>query len=187
MSGSFPDETAVTLPKTLRDSTKRLSRDQVGRVYDLYAPLLFFMTRRFKLSDEVGDEIVQEAFLRLARQPEPMSDLACKGFLVIACRNLIIDERKKLRPVPVAEVPSPAKGAWGADDWPGTIAEGRLSRVAEAWKALKSTTDFEVFEDYYQIGWNTEEIAKRRQMPAGTVRSKIHRLREKFRLLLDRS
>lgn len=176
----------MTLPKTQRDSTKRLSRSQVGRVYDLYAPLLFFMTRRFNLTDEVGDEIVQEAFLRLARQPQPMSDLACKGFLVITCRNLVIDERKKLRPVPVAEVPAPAKDAW-TEDWPGTFAEGRLSRVAEVWDMLKSTTDFEVFEDYYQVGWNTEEIAKRRQMPAGTVRSKIHRLREKFRLLLDGS
>lgn len=147
---------------------------------DLYkrcCPLLFFVVRKFDLAPEVGDEIIQEAFLRLARN----SDIsfadgdACQRFLVVTTRHLAIDERRKRRPLPVADLDAIAH-----EDM-GTIAEGRLSRVAEVWEQLKSLRDFPLFQDYYQLGWTTAEIAERRQLPAGTVRSKIHRLRERFR------
>lgn len=158
-----------------------MQRDQLIQAYQQYGPLLFYIARRFGVPDEVGDEIVQEAFLRLARHTEPLSTQSCKRFLVVATRNLLIDERKKHRPLPVAEVPDIE--AEPADTY--TIAEGRLNRVMEVWDQLKTARDFPIFQDYYQAGWTTEEIAQRRRLPAGTVRSKLHRFRDKFRQLLD--
>lgn len=151
--------------------------------YKQWSPLLFFITQRFGVPPEVGDEIVQEAFLRLVKQ-DALDPVAHRAFLITTTRHLLIDERKKQRPQPVAEA-DVAPPAW--ESGRGTIGEGRLSLVGDIWEQLKPQQDFAVFADYYQSGWTTEEIAKRRRLPAGTVRSKIHRLREKFRQLLDRA
>lgn len=147
----------------------------LAAIYQRCCPLLLFIARKFKVPPEVGDEIVQEAFLRLASQQAiSYSDgEACQRFLIVTTRHLLIDEQRRKRPIPVADVTQTPD--------PATIGEGRLGPVAEIWQQFKGVKDFAIFQDYYQLGWTTEEIAQRRQLPAGTVRAKIHRLRERFR------
>lgn len=154
-------------------------RSELEALYKRCCPLLLHITRSFAVAPEVGDEIVQEAFLRLARQSAiSYSDGdACQRFLIVTTRHLLIDERRKKRPVPVADVAAAAEPVSAT----GTVGEGRLAQVAELWEQFKPLKDFAVFADYYQMGWSTEEIAARRKLPAGTVRAKIHRLRELFR------
>lgn len=152
-----------------------------SKIYKKYSHLLFFVTKKYSIPDQEGDELVQEAFLRLFKNIEKVEPEKIKNFLLVTTRNLIIDRSRKAETKKVEAKESfddfDQKSLWVEND----CSDFRLEFVSSVMEDMESVADFDLFREYYSEGLTTVEIAAKRNIPKGTVRAKIHRFREKFK------
>lgn len=127
-----------------------------------YAADLLRFTRRRVASPEIAADLVQEAFVRVMRQPDNQEMRDTRAYLFTTAAHLALDQRRRDRVVPLAaenaselDVIDPTPDAERA-----LVARQELARVEAALAALPARTRM-VFEMHRMGGLSQPEIARR--------------------------
>jgi RNA polymerase sigma-70 factor, ECF subfamily len=182
--GSLPDLSDADLVARFlwRDETA------LSEIYDRYSSLLFGLAMRVSGSKERAEEVVQDAFMKLWRNPglfDP-TRAALSTFLITLVRNASIDTLRRERftspledeegePLPIAtNRASPLEQAELAQ----TAVQVRVA-MASLSEAHRHTVELAYFK-----GASREEIALEMNVPLGTVKSRLKYALDKLRAAL---
>ncbi len=149
-------------------------------LYDRYGDLVYSTASRVLTDAHLAEDVSQEVFLCLWRQPEKYA--AEKGrfvtWLVSVTRNRAVDEVRKRRRRFRHETASPVEKALGAPSGDGhdvalsaELADQR--RALRAAMTALSPPQHEVIELAYFGGLTQREVARRLGQPLGTVKTRI--------------
>ncbi|MEU7767015.1 sigma-70 family RNA polymerase sigma factor [Nocardia sp. NPDC049190] len=129
-----------------------------------------------------AEDIVQETLLRAWQRPNVLdqSTTSARAWLFTVARNLAMDEfrsarnRRELRTDNPPEQPTPDQSDRALDGW----------LVADALARLSADHRQVIVRAYYQ-GLSTHQIAEELDIPAGTVKSRMHYGMRALRLALQ--
>jgi RNA polymerase sigma-70 factor (ECF subfamily) len=158
-----------------------------GRFYNRYATLIFTLALRLLGSHSDAEDLLQEVFLQVWRQPQSYSPErgSPEAWLITMTRSRAIDKLRSMRrrdvsPLPPDQPPGPAGGTpveppTQASEAKLTV-QGVLSKLSEAQRI--------VLELAYFDGLTQSEIAARLGEPLGTVKTRIRAGLERLREFL---
>lgn len=159
-----------------------------GELYDRYSSAAYGLALRVTNSQETAEEIVQDAFMKLWRNPTGFdaSRAALSTFLLTLVRNASIDTLRRLRPtMPLEDDDGDPLPIASRDSGPLERAElAQLAvRVQAAMQDL-SVAHRQTVELAYFKGQSREEIAEVMNVPVGTVKSRLKYALDKLRAVL---
>jgi RNA polymerase sigma-70 factor, ECF subfamily len=160
----------------------------LSEIYDRYSSVLFGLALRVCQSRERAEEIVQDTFLKLWRNPRLFdpSRASLSTFLLTLVRNASIDMLRRERfttpledeegqPLPIAsDQASPLEQAEHAQD-----AQQIRIAMAQLSAAHRQTVELAYFR-----GASREEIAQTMNVPVGTVKSRLKYALDKLKSAL---
>ncbi|WP_405159983.1 sigma-70 family RNA polymerase sigma factor [Nocardia sp. NBC_01499] len=159
------------------------NRTELLRVlYDEHAAALWRYTLGLVRDPGRAEDIVQETLLRAWQRPNVLdqSDTSARAWLFTVARNLAVDEhrsarnRREFRTDSPPEQATPDQADRALDGWVVADALGRLSPDHR-----------EVIVRAYYRGLSTHQIAAELDIPAGTVKSRMHYGMRALRLALQ--
>jgi RNA polymerase sigma-70 factor, ECF subfamily len=192
---STPAPWVVTMP-TMKQAAPSSDAELVARLfwqdeaalaelYDRYSRALFGLALRVSGSRERAEEIVQDTFLKLWRDPKRFdpSRAALSTFLLTLVRNAGIDTLRRERPTTPLEdeegQPLPI-----ASDQSSPLEQAELAQDAShirAAMAQLSPAHRQTVELAYFKGASREEISIAMNVPVGTVKSRLKYALDKLR------
>lgn len=119
-----------------------------------------------------AEDVAQEAFLKAFREIGKLrEDSAFSGFLYRICVRLCMDRLRSRRPEPgIVEGAAPSQGANVENK---VVIEELLNRLSPDLRLTLVLREMEQF--------SYDEVAEAMGVPVGTVRSRLHTARERFR------
>lgn len=155
--------------------------DELRVLYECYGDELRRTVRRLTRDADLAEDIVHEAFTRLARSSVPHGELrSARAWLHTVTRNLVVDHWRAAgtrHELPHAELP----------DRPAPDHVDRLFDaivVREALQTLNEHHRLVVVLAYFQR-LTVAEIATRLELAPGTVKSRLHYAMKALRLALQ--
>lgn len=160
-------------------------RDKFELIYHQYRGLMFYTARSILQNDRDAEDMVHDAFVKIAGQIEKISDPVCpktRAFVVIIVERLSINlyhAKRRKAPLSLEEenvnVPNPSRldGLEQADG---------ISRAI----ALLPARYRELLMLKYDSGFDDREIAKLLDMSAANVTRTIQRAKKKLQENLER-
>ena len=73
-------------------------RTKFAALYERYSRLMFYIARQILSDEQLSEDAVQEAFLRIAKNMHKVGDVSCpqtRNFSVIITRNVAITMKKQ--------------------------------------------------------------------------------------------
>jgi RNA polymerase sigma-70 factor (ECF subfamily) len=146
--------------------------------------LTAYVRRLLSGDEQLAEDLVQETLLRAWKHAGRVPAASLRPWLFVTARHLVIDAYRARRSRPV-EV-----GADVLGDISDAVADHELDRALDAvllTEALGALTDKHrsVLVDCYYRGRTAAQIAALREVPVGTVRSRIHYALRALRLALQ--
>lgn len=151
-------------------------------LHDAHGPALFRYVVRLTGDYAFAQDVVQEALLRAWKRPALLDrdDAAARAWLFTVARNLVIDDRRSARFA--REISTDALPETAAADATDTVLDRWL--LTDALTALTAEHRTVLVSAYY-LGQSIAEIARREQVPEGTVKSRLHYALRAMRLALQ--
>ena len=151
-------------------------------LHDAHGPALFRYVARLTRDYAFAQDVVQETLFRAWKRPAILeqSDESARAWLFTVARNLVIDDRRSARyahEFPTDELPESSS----ADNTDSVLDKWLLS---DALLSLSIEHRTVVVSAYY-LGHSGAEIARRENIPEGTVRSRVHYALLALRLALQ--
>ena len=149
-------------------------QDAVTRLIDRHRVGLIKVAANILRDASEAEDVAQEAFLKVFNQLSALrDDQGFKRYLYQIAVRLCFDRMRKIRPEPQSEVQTgPAK----RDDIESRVHIERV--LAKLPTDLRTTL---VLREIEELDYS--EIAEILEIPVGTVRSRLHSARERFRAL----
>jgi RNA polymerase sigma-70 factor (ECF subfamily) len=158
------------------------SEDLSRTLYDEHAAALTAYVRRLTHGDrQLAEDIVQETLVRAWRNAGRVPTGAWRPWLFVTARHLVIDAARSRRARPV-EVSPELIDSVVQDDSLDAALDAVL--IADALRVLSAEHRQVLFDAYYR-GQTAAQIAAARDLPAGTVRSRLHYALRALRLALQ--
>lgn len=181
-----PDKTAdERLRRAEEDAVlvAALGDGEVGaleQLYDRYSALVFSVALRVLHDHSLAEDVTQEVFLRVWRQPASFDPERGRfiSWLSSVARNRALDEQRRLTrrrraedqdEAPVLRLPAEGRGDDPARE---TVLNDERRRVREAMQDLPEAQRT-VLELAYFGGLTQTEIAKRTGDPLGTIKTRV--------------
>jgi len=163
----------------------QLGREQMSRMlYEEHGSALTAYVRRLMHGDEqLAEDIVQETLLRAWKHVHRVPAASRRPWLFVTARHLVIDSyrARKSRPVEVgADLLGDMSDAVSGDDLDRALDAVLLTDALVALTAKHRS----VLVDCFYRGQTAAQIAAARELPVGTVRSRIHYALRALRLVL---
>ena len=152
---------------------------KLEQIFELYGRLMYYIAYQILKDEFRAEDAVQEAFLRIAKKPDCISDpysRRTKAFLSALIRNVAVDMvRQQVREIPKAE-----------DEWPDLEASPFTSGV-ELTDALRSLPERyrSLILLRFDVGYSVKEISDILGMKQDTVRRTLYRAKEWLKKLLE--
>lgn len=125
----------------------------------------------------VAEDLLQDTFVRLVRQPVPLDHVA--GWLYRCAENLAIDHaRRRGREHLMAEPPEPSAPS---DDWTDRIVDRERLAAAVAQLTLEQRQAIAL---HYFADQPLADVARILGVPLGTVKTRLHRAYRRLAALL---
>jgi RNA polymerase sigma-70 factor, ECF subfamily len=156
--------------------------EQMRVLHDEHAAVLWRYVLRLTGDAARAQDVVQETLLRAWRRPGVLdqSESSARAWLFTVARNLVIDQQRSAlarREISTDEVPDVA-----STEESDTLLDSWL--IAEALLALSDQHRAVIIECYYH-GRPVAEAALRLEIPAGTVKSRLHYALRALKLALQ--
>ncbi len=157
-------------------------REAFGELYDRHAPRVVAIARRLIRDRQTVEEIVQDVFTRIWKNPAFRSDLGSfDHWLGVVARRITIDHgRRHMRQLRVADAGiAVAAAAQSADSRVARPVEDRLDKrllhdeLARSLQALRNEERLVLQLAYFE-GRTLSEIARDLAIPLGTVKTRLH-------------
>jgi RNA polymerase sigma-70 factor (ECF subfamily) len=154
-----------------------------AELYGYYQPILLRFASRFVGDEELGAELTQDAFLRIARHLhrfDTSKSFATWAFTITAnlCKNHLRNRSRRGRQVMLSTFPDPDRHASFVDPSPDPlnrlVRNDELARVARAIKHL-TPEQREIIEMRLYENASYEVMAEIAGIPVGTVKSRLSR------------
>ena len=147
-----------------------------------HGPALWRYVVRLTGSAALADDVVQETLLRAWRRPEVLdqSESSARAWLFTVARHLVIDERRSAH----------ARHEIGTDEVPERASADQTDALLDSWliadalACLSAEHRAVVICSYYR-GQSVAETARLLDIPAGTVKSRLHYALRALRLALQ--
>jgi RNA polymerase sigma-70 factor (ECF subfamily) len=151
-------------------------------LHDEHAAAIWRYVMRLTGDSAFAEDIVQETLLRAWRRPSVLDQSAssARAWLFTVARNLVIDDRRSAR----------ARHEFGADPLPERVAADQTDAVLDSWLVADALAGLSpehravIVCAYYQ-GRSVAETAVALDIPAGTVKSRLHYALRAMRLALQ--
>ncbi len=179
---------------------RSIGRREVGAfeaLYDRYSRLVFSTAYRVLSDVHSAEDVVQDVFVRLWRNPDRYVEERGKflGWLLSVTRNRAIDEVRSRgrRPLSESQIGDPDSGSSISDETPSEAAASALATaemvdqramVKRALADLPKEQRMAIELAYYK-GLTQAEIAEALQTPLGTVKTRIRLGMQKLRVALE--
>lgn len=179
---------------------RSIGRQEVGAfeaLYDRYSRLVFSTAYRVLSDVHSAEDVVQDVFVRLWRNPDRYVEERGKflGWLLSVTRNRAIDEvrSRRRRPLSESQIGDPDSGSSISDETPSEAAASALATaemvdqramVKRALADLPKEQRMAIELAYYK-GLTQAEIAEALQTPLGTVKTRIRLGMQKLRVALE--
>ena len=157
-------------------------------LYDRYSNAVFGLAKRVTQSEARAEEITQDAFMKLWRNPNAFdaSRAALSTYLLTLVRNASIDALRREKPTNSLEdeqgdplpIPSPDSGPLERAELSQTAVRVRVA-MQELSDAHRQTVELAYFK-----GASREEISATMGVPVGTVKSRLKYALDKLRSVL---
>ncbi|WP_227997605.1 sigma-70 family RNA polymerase sigma factor [Nocardia australiensis] len=159
------------------------AQDELLRaLYEEHAPALWRYTLGFVHDPGRAEDIVQETLLRAWQRPNVLdqSTMSARAWLFTVARHLAVDEHRSAR----------SRREFGTDNPPEQAIPDQADRTLDGWLVAdalsKLSSDHrEVIVRAYYRGLSTHQIATDLDVPAGTVKSRMHYGMRALRLALQ--
>ncbi len=156
-----------------------------------HQPSLYAYLLRLTQRPERAEDVAQEAFVRALTHIERYDPrFRFSTWLFTIAKRLYVNQAQRLCPSFDSDVVSSAGSGWlssGAGDM------GESEQNSDAREALKLAME-SVSEDqrdavvlFYQLEWTVEQIAEYMDCAPGTVKSHLHRARQRMRAALEKN
>jgi RNA polymerase sigma-70 factor, ECF subfamily len=155
-------------------------KEAMAQLFQYYAPRLKGWLCAGRLAEDVADDIVQETFFLVwqkAHLYQP-GKAAASTWIYTLARNVRIDRLRQLHKIAALHGASVEIPDMEHED----VAENALS-LRDALKKLPAE-QVQILQDAFFLGLTHEEIARKRLLPLGTVKSRLRLALEKARNLL---
>ena len=151
-------------------------------IHDAHGPALLRFALRLTGDYTFAQDVVQEALLRAWKKPAILeqSDESARKWLFTVVRNIVIDDRRSARHA--RELLTDAVPETATSD--GTDAQLDAWVLADALASLSVEHRSAVVSAYY-LGHTVSEIARRSDVPEGTVKSRLHYALRAMRIALQ--
>ena len=150
----------------------------------LYAYML-----RMSGRPEVAEDIVQDAFVRALTNLNRFDfRFRFSTWLFTIAKRLYVNACQKHKPSYDSDVVAGREGKFAAPESP-TIGDEVTSnaKVAIDWALQQLSEDQrEIVVLFHQLDWPIVQIAEHMEMPEGTIKSHLHRGRQRMRALLEK-
>jgi RNA polymerase sigma-70 factor (ECF subfamily) len=151
-------------------------------IHDAHGPALLRFVVRLTGDYTFAQDVVQEALLRAWKKPAILeqSDESARAWLFTVARNIVIDDRRSARHARefstdvLPENPTPDGSDAVLDAW--VLSDALASLSIEHRTAVVSA---------YYLGQTVAEIARRDDVPEGTVKSRLHYALRAMRIALQ--
>ncbi|MBW4096305.1 MAG: sigma-70 family RNA polymerase sigma factor [Acidobacteria bacterium] len=157
-------------------------QQELRELHGDYAQLLWRFVMRLVHDRAQAQDVVQECLLRAWQHPEVLArePAAVRAWLFTVARNLVIDDWRSAR----------RRHEFSTDQVPEVAAGDETDRVLDAWLvgdalAALSPEHRDVIRLAYYGGQDVASIALALDIPAGTVKSRLHYGLRALRLALQ--
>lgn len=150
----------------------------------LYAYLL-----RLSGRPDLAEDVAQEAFVRVLTHLDRFDPrFRFSTWLFTIAKRLYVNACQKLRPAYCTDALGSACDAAAGPEWPTQSAEVEANSRDAIQRALMvlPQAQREIVILFHMLGWPIAGIAQHMDMPAGTVKSHLHRGRRRLREALER-
>ena len=191
--GGFVAETAVTASREYEKQLIGRARDgdtsALREVVDLHKERLFAFIWRMVRHHHDAEEICQEAFLRaFASLDSFSSDYRFSTWLFTIGYRVCLNHLRRKRALTGGDLDFTALPRDGGEAVMGSLASEEASRLKEVvWSAVDrlSPPQRATLVLFYRHGQSCHEIARVLELPVATVKSHLHRARNRLRELLE--
>lgn len=159
-----------------------------AELYDKYAPALYGVVSKIVRSEEIGRDVMQDAFVKIWKHihsfnPEKGSIFT---WMLNISRNTAIDKLRKLKKEGIVEIPNPDSDV-GIGKAPQTST--KINNIGLRELVEKLPPEQKLMVDYiYFNGYTQQEVAEALGIPLGTVKTRIRTavlaLRKVFTVIL---
>lgn len=162
--------------------------DAIARLLPAYRERVFALCLSLVGNRAVAEDIAQDVFVKIWRAlPAFDGRSALSTWIYTITRNAALSALRSRRasgsltePAVLAEVEARSVEAAGATDY-GAIEAGTDARRIEGWVARLPEKQRQVVRLFYLRECSVEEVAEMSGMPVGTVKTLLHRGRERLR------
>jgi len=159
----------------------------VGRLYDRYGRLAYSLALRILNDRSAAEDVVQDAFMNVWRSARSYDTSRgnLRTWLLTIVHNRAIDQvRGMARIRPEADLQAIQSTAQVPDAWEALAADLERKQIQEAFAQLPDAQR-ETLELAYFGGYTHAEIARRMDVPLGTVKGRMRMGLEKIRSFLQ--
>ena len=147
--------------------------------YKKYFDLLIFVTTDHGISQEIGQEIVQEVFIKLSQYQKEVPSSSMKSFLIKVTRNSSLDYLRKAEHKKRSADTDLGKFST-ADSFTSERAQS-IEQGARIIDELASKKGADIFKMHYQDDLTISEIAEKTGQSQTCLRVRLHRFIKKHR------
>ncbi|HRC87640.1 MAG TPA: sigma-70 family RNA polymerase sigma factor, partial [Thermoanaerobaculia bacterium] len=145
--------------------------------------LIAFLTRMIGRR-EAAEDVAQEAFVRALQGLSRFDpQYRFSTWLFTIARRVYWNQIEKMKPVVSSDLLSKVPPAWGLTNWASERAEDHAVQRSALQRALMELTPAqrEIVVLFHQQDWPVGQIAQALGIPPGTVKSHLHRGRNRLR------
>ena len=162
--------------ETLVERVAAGSQEALAELYDRYQALSYGMATRITGDRTIAQDVVQETFLGIWRAAQRFTESrgSARTWIIAICHHRAVDVVRRRRPdspLPDPELPPPEQ-LTTPDVWP------EVNRSLDAGVVRRAIDELpgpqrEAIELAYFGGLTQQEIARRTDVPLGTVKSRV--------------
>jgi RNA polymerase sigma-70 factor (ECF subfamily) len=159
-------------------------REAAGEFIRAHQASLYAYLLRMSGKPHLAEDIAQEAFVRVLKNLDRFDfRYRFSTWLFTIARRLYLNAVQKHRPAYDSDLVSNAQGSDGFPSDPVGVTEARQTRrdILQSALLTLSTDQREIIVLFHQLDWPIALIAQHLDMPEGTVKSHLHRGRQRLR------